>query len=163
MPTLSDLAGIPVPPLCPPDSRDIRLCTEGTSLRPILWDPKKEVKRASFSQYPHTATAGLALQEATSAVPDCPSTALGQWNGDRGDVFGIEAAGAHGDVVMNTSRCRDCGFASAAGHLTPAGVELTLRFASAEEPILMVGSLQNKTRPGTKDGMPPSPKRYVIA
>ena len=52
-PTLADLAGIPVPPLCPEDSSKVALCTEGVSLRPIFADPSHEVKRASFSQYPH--------------------------------------------------------------------------------------------------------------
>jgi hypothetical protein len=53
MPTLADLASIPVPPLCPEDSSKVALCTEGVSLRPIFFDPTHEVKRASFSQYPH--------------------------------------------------------------------------------------------------------------
>lgn len=52
-PTLADLAGIAVPPLCPPDSSGVELCTEGASLRPVFEDGSGEVKRAAFSQFPH--------------------------------------------------------------------------------------------------------------
>ena len=61
MPTLADLASISVPPLCPEDSSKVLLCTEGVSLRPIFADPTHEVKRASFSQYPHRGWDGGGL------------------------------------------------------------------------------------------------------
>ena len=64
-PTLADLAGIAVPPLCPENSSKVALCTEGVSLRPIFADPTHEVKRAAFSQYPHRANVnGSALSAA---------------------------------------------------------------------------------------------------
>jgi hypothetical protein len=39
MPTLTDLAGLPPLGLCPAVSRDVALCTEGSSLVPILQNP----------------------------------------------------------------------------------------------------------------------------
>jgi iduronate 2-sulfatase len=56
-PTLADLAGIAVPPLCPQDSSGVELCTEGTSLRPVFEGSSAEVKRAAFSQFPHGSPA----------------------------------------------------------------------------------------------------------
>ncbi|XP_025086597.1 LOW QUALITY PROTEIN: iduronate 2-sulfatase-like [Pomacea canaliculata] len=57
--TLSELAGLPVPPLCPPDSSQVELCTEGYSLVPLIRNlttsPSNssfQWKSAAFSQYP---------------------------------------------------------------------------------------------------------------
>ena len=55
MPTLADFGGVPIPPLCAPDSKMTRLCTEGVSLRPILSSATvahQGMKTASFSVYP---------------------------------------------------------------------------------------------------------------
>ena len=58
-PTLTELAGLDVPQLCPEDSKDLPLtCVEGSSVVPLLKDPKQEWKKASFSQYARPA-AGL--------------------------------------------------------------------------------------------------------
>ena len=54
-PTLTELAGLPVPPLCPADGKSPLLCVEGTSLTPLLQDPKQQWKKAAFSQYPRPA------------------------------------------------------------------------------------------------------------
>ena len=67
-PTLADLAGIKVPPLCPDNSSKIALCTEGVSLRPIFSDPTHEVKRASFSQFPHRANLDGSPMSAAAAA-----------------------------------------------------------------------------------------------
>jgi iduronate 2-sulfatase len=72
MPTLADFAGIPIPELCPVNPNcagvgcssaavNVRLCTEGQSLRPIVEacgsGPGAQCdgagKRATFSVYPH--------------------------------------------------------------------------------------------------------------
>lgn len=69
MPTLSDYAGIPVPPTCPrnpkcatagcsSDSTTVRLCTEGISLRRqvnkcLNGAACDQGKAAAFSLYPH--------------------------------------------------------------------------------------------------------------
>ena len=73
-PTLSDYAGISIPPTCPvnpscrgfgcsSDSTHVRLCTEGQSLRPVVNSCAQGMaqggsgcnlgKRAAFSVYPH--------------------------------------------------------------------------------------------------------------
>eukprot|EP00051_Salpingoeca_urceolata_P025941 m.472457 g.472457 ORF g.472457 m.472457 type:complete len:542 (-) comp20384_c0_seq12:452-2077(-) len=64
MPTLIDLAGFDVPVTCPEVSRDVALCTEGQSLKPILDAPPAvsttdqentttALKTAVFMQYAH--------------------------------------------------------------------------------------------------------------
>ena len=55
MPTLIDLAGLPVPTLCPVNSRNVTLCREGTSLKSVLKAPaaSSDFKDAVFMQYAH--------------------------------------------------------------------------------------------------------------
>ncbi|XP_067668272.1 iduronate 2-sulfatase-like [Haliotis asinina] len=52
-PTLVDAAELPKLPTCPPNSQNITLCTEGTSMVPLMTNPTIENwKTAAFSQYP---------------------------------------------------------------------------------------------------------------
>ena len=57
-PTLSELAGLPTLPLCPINSSGTILCTEGTSLVPVIYrtifnqSSSFQWKTAAFSQYP---------------------------------------------------------------------------------------------------------------
>ena len=51
-PTLVDLAELPPTPLCPQNSSDIKLCTEGVSLMPLIQNPEIQWKPRVFSQYP---------------------------------------------------------------------------------------------------------------
>ncbi|XP_071124471.1 iduronate 2-sulfatase-like isoform X1 [Mytilus edulis] len=58
-PTISELSGIMVPELCPENGPGIELCTEGTSLVPVIKDTvfshgasDLKWKSAAFSQYP---------------------------------------------------------------------------------------------------------------
>ncbi|XP_046583810.1 iduronate 2-sulfatase-like [Haliotis rubra] len=51
-PTLVNAVGIPKLKTCPPNSKKVRLCTEGTSFLPLVDNPKQELKNAVFSQYP---------------------------------------------------------------------------------------------------------------
>ena len=53
-PTIAELSGIPVPPLCPLNSSDLDACSEGTSLAPIIRGSAAEVKNASYFQWPKT-------------------------------------------------------------------------------------------------------------
>ena len=57
-PTLTELVGLPVPPLCPADhnTKQPLVCVEGTSLTPLLQDPNQQWKKAAFSQYPRPNT-----------------------------------------------------------------------------------------------------------
>lgn len=57
--TISELAGLDVPPTCPPNPFQIEFCTEGASLVPVIKnltsptpDPSLRWKPAVFSQYP---------------------------------------------------------------------------------------------------------------
>ena len=147
-PTLSDVAGIAVPPLCPVDSKDITLCTEGTSLRKVLADSRAEVKKASFTQYPRTYRAQDRSEYvlALSAEAECSASAVGAWHEPvHGNIFVIEQ-GAGGAVALNTSGCHDCGFSGASGRLTAGGVDLTLRFKPPSKEVdAMVGTLSNRS------------------
>ncbi|XP_065196694.1 iduronate 2-sulfatase-like [Sycon ciliatum] len=51
-PTLTDLAELPPPELCPAHSHNITVCVEGVSVAPLLKDPQQTWKKAAFSQYP---------------------------------------------------------------------------------------------------------------
>ena len=57
-PTLTELAGLPVPPLCPAvsNTKQPLLCVEGSSLTPLLHDPSQQWKIAVFSQYPRPSS-----------------------------------------------------------------------------------------------------------
>lgn len=51
-PTLAELAALKVPDLCPDDSSNITLCSEGLSFAPLLKNLSLPWKKAIFSQYP---------------------------------------------------------------------------------------------------------------
>ena len=51
-PSLTELAGIDVPPMCTDNSAKSIACVEGSSVAPLLKNPTMEWKKASFSQYP---------------------------------------------------------------------------------------------------------------
>ena len=51
-PTLVDAAGLPSLDLCPKDSKNVKICREGTSLLPLINNPDVPLKTAAFSQYP---------------------------------------------------------------------------------------------------------------
>ena len=57
-PSLTELAGIDVPPMCNQNSGKSIACVEGTSVVPLLKDPNREWKKGAFSQFPRPA-AGL--------------------------------------------------------------------------------------------------------
>lgn len=51
-PTLAELTGVDVPPLCPESGQSPLTCVEGSSVAPLLKNPDQEWKKAAFSQYP---------------------------------------------------------------------------------------------------------------
>ena len=50
-PTLAESAGLPVLPTCPEDSSEVKVCTEGKSVLPLIDDPKLELREAAISQH----------------------------------------------------------------------------------------------------------------
>ena len=53
-PTLVDAAGLPPVKLCPKDSRNIKVCTEGMSLMPLMTRDSVKWKNRVFSQFPRS-------------------------------------------------------------------------------------------------------------
>ena len=51
-PTLAELAGLEIPPLCPEGNHKLLTCVEGSSVVPLLKDPNQVWKKAAFSQFP---------------------------------------------------------------------------------------------------------------
>ena len=70
-PSLTELAGIDVPPMCAKDSPTSIACVEGSSVVPLLANPEREWKKAAFSQYPRPSTQGL--QQIPGRPPFDPS------------------------------------------------------------------------------------------
>ncbi len=54
-PTLTELAGLPTPPVCPEGNKDLLACVEGTSVVPLLKIPDQQWKKAVLSQYARPA------------------------------------------------------------------------------------------------------------
>lgn len=87
MPTLIDLAGLAMPDVCPTDASKVKLCREGSSLKPVIASPAttKEWRPAAFMQYvPFSAMTHFScrvhwflLRHIALAVPSkCQATAL---------------------------------------------------------------------------------------
>ena len=57
-PTLTELAGLDTPPVCPVGNKELLACVEGSSVVPLLKNPDQQWKKAAFSQFPRPA-AGL--------------------------------------------------------------------------------------------------------
>uniref|UniRef100_A0A1X7UJF8 Sulfatase N-terminal domain-containing protein n=1 Tax=Amphimedon queenslandica TaxID=400682 RepID=A0A1X7UJF8_AMPQE len=58
-PSLTELAGLEVPPMCTKNSPTSIACVEGSSVVPLLSNPNAQWKKGSFSQYPRPSTQGL--------------------------------------------------------------------------------------------------------
>ena len=50
-PSITELAGLQVPPMCPEGENKLLACVEGTSVTPLLKNPDLPWKKAAFSQY----------------------------------------------------------------------------------------------------------------
>ena len=50
-PSITELAGLDVPPMCPEENSKLLACVEGTSIVPLLQNPKQQWKKAAFSQF----------------------------------------------------------------------------------------------------------------
>ena len=64
-PSLAELAGIPVPPVCPENKNNLLACVEGTSIASLIRDPNQTWKKVAYSQYPRPYS-GIRI------VPDRP-------------------------------------------------------------------------------------------
>ena len=73
-PSITELAGIEVPPTCPKENKKLLTCVEGTSVVPLLKNPDQQWKKAAFSQYPRPS-AGLGV---IPNEPDFPSNNAGE-------------------------------------------------------------------------------------
>ena len=70
-PTLAELTGVKVPPMCPEGNQDLLTCVEGSSVVPLLQDPNREWKKAVFSQYSRP-NSGL------TSIPGKPPFSIGE-------------------------------------------------------------------------------------
>ena len=63
-PTISELAGISVPPLCrtEAESASLALCTEGVSLAPLVTAPEQQQRSGSAARAPTAAAAAAAAR-----------------------------------------------------------------------------------------------------
>ena len=68
-PSLTELAGIDVPPMCTENSAKSIACVEGSSVAPLLKNPTMEWKNGAFSQFPRPA-AGLSVITGRPPFPD---------------------------------------------------------------------------------------------
>ena len=50
-PSITELAGLEVPPMCPEEDNKLLACVEGTSVTPLIKNPDRPWKKAAFSQY----------------------------------------------------------------------------------------------------------------
>ncbi|ELU17681.1 hypothetical protein CAPTEDRAFT_166110 [Capitella teleta] len=57
-PSLVELTGLPAIPLCQQNSSNVLVCHEGCSFVPLITDPKRNWKRAVYSQYPRMYISG---------------------------------------------------------------------------------------------------------
>ena len=55
-PSMTDLAGIDVPPMCTENSPKSIACVEGSSVAPLLKNPDMKWKKGAFSQYPRPSS-----------------------------------------------------------------------------------------------------------
>ena len=51
-PSIAELAGLDIPPMCPENDNKLLTCVEGKSVTPLLNNPSQLWKKAAFSQYP---------------------------------------------------------------------------------------------------------------
>ncbi len=83
------------------------------------------------------------ISNASRPRASCPASALGEWLSPSHpqDVFTFQHTSRGSAVVLNTSKCSDCAFSLAEGHLTSTGIVLTLSFDTKPERDRVVGTL----------------------
>ena len=76
-PSVTELAGLEVPPVCSEDNKNLLTCVEGTSVVPLLNDPQKQWKKAAFSQYPRPWVGFPAIPNRPPFPPRTPEAVMG--------------------------------------------------------------------------------------
>jgi len=74
-PTLADLVGLPVPPVCPENSHNFTTCTEGISFKQLFSNPLRSWKDAVFTQVTRSGAMGYTV------VPNEPHVRYTEWVG----------------------------------------------------------------------------------
>lgn len=82
-PTLAEAAGLEPVPLCPKRSDDVKTCTEGVSMVPLMKNPKRRWKTAAFSQYPRLYISGDVIMGYTMRTPRYRYTEWVSYDGPR--------------------------------------------------------------------------------
>eukprot|EP00039_Didymoeca_costata_P009230 m.121798 g.121798 ORF g.121798 m.121798 type:complete len:637 (+) comp14408_c0_seq1:78-1988(+) len=132
-PTLADMAGIEVPPLCPVSSSTVSLCTEGISLRPLFEKVNATVKTASFSQYPRT---GHAIRQ------NCTLSFTGRWINSHNEAFVLTVTNNSNNIAIAKPYPANSYFTSANGKIVNDKM-FTLRVEGPQNglPATMTGTL----------------------
>ncbi|KAK6171253.1 hypothetical protein SNE40_019481 [Patella caerulea] len=109
-PTLVEAAGFDPLPLCPADSTGTALCTEGTSMVPLMKDPTREWKTGAFSQYPRNnyTVMGYTLRTDKYRYTEWPEFTMApdykpNWN----KLYGVELYDHSVDPEENYNRYKD--------------------------------------------------------
>jgi len=113
-PTLCELAGVPLPE-----------GLEGTSLVPLLDDPRRAVKRAAFSQYPRPRAMGYTIRTEDHRYTE--------WVTEGGDVVAAELYDHQRDPQENVNLAWRAGSRALAGQLS-AQLEAGWRAARVSQP-----------------------------
>ena len=72
-PSITELAGLDVPPMCPEQDNKLLACVEGISVTPLLKNPNQQWKKAAFTQYPRP-------QRGMIQIPNEPPYVLDEHN-----------------------------------------------------------------------------------
>ncbi|XP_046579953.1 ulvan-active sulfatase-like [Haliotis rubra] len=117
-PTLVEAAGLPPINLCPENSTNVLVCTEGTSLIPLITNPASpNWKKAVFSQYPRNEYNGN--QTGYSMTTD--HYRYTEWvkfniqpvyKPDWTEVFGVELYDHYGDPEENKNLAYDSAYSA---------------------------------------------------
>ena len=111
-PTLVEAADLGTMPLCPNVSKDTDFCTEGTSLVPLMKNPKGPWKGAAFSQYPRvrngTHIMGYTMRTDQFRYTEWPSfTYKPDYKPDWSNLFGVELYDHQVDPEENYNMAND--------------------------------------------------------
>ncbi|ELU10885.1 hypothetical protein CAPTEDRAFT_33932, partial [Capitella teleta] len=108
-PTLVDAADLPPITLCPEDSSDVDVCTEGASLIPLVADPEAELKSKVFSQYPRErdTVMGYSMRTRRYRYTEWPSFDAVTMTPDWNELHGVELYDHENDPDENQNVWND--------------------------------------------------------